>query len=145
MIAPVLIYAAEDQGTERETGWGIKLCQNFVQLGWWVNYESTKFDYSTPNNDFVLQVHKKREAWTGTFSPCLSFPQCLVTKQDLLRVIWHRGCKKNWLQEFFCKRVFIVQLFEMRRKTILFQPYLLTTLSINVTASNFKTRNFLSM
>ena len=106
------------QGTERETGWGIKLCQNFVtgmiklcqnfvQLGWWVNYESTKFDYSTPNNDFVLQVHKKREAWTGTFSPCLSFPQCLDTKQDLLRVIWQKCCKKlasivYLLQSFHC-------------------------------------------
>ena len=39
------------QGTERETGWGIKLCQNFVtgmiklcqnfvQLGWWVRAPS---------------------------------------------------------------------------------------------------------
>ena len=30
MNAPVLICAGEDQGTERETGWGIMICQNFA-------------------------------------------------------------------------------------------------------------------
>ena len=106
----------EQRGKLAEGLWSVRTLQlgwlgNAKILGWWVKHESGKYDYSNANNDSVLHTLSiRRETWTGTFSPCLSFPQCLDTKQDLLRVIWHKCCKKlasrvYLLKSFHCSTV----------------------------------------